>query len=625
MKKAAVILLILIAALLRFACLNTVRHNIDHAYPIWQALTTLEWGSFPVVGQSTSVLFANPALTGYLYLPVIALTRSPLAVYVLVVLLNTLAVYFCYRTGRDAFEDEKIALFAAALMAVNPWVIEYSRMTWVQSLMPFFTCAIAWLLFPVLLGKAKRPAPRLIAALVMATVFTQTYLLAFFIIAPITLLLIGFRRNVPVKAALTGAGILIAATGVYACGLLAAGDAVFQRTDDFASTPARMSSEALSHALRLVTGEGYIASRSAALAYADLWQTFEQVVHYGLLVLLIAGIAATVWAIYRKKAHREIGVITFVWWGLPVLAMSYTGNPVHPFYQLLGLPAGYLLAGWGAARLTERSRLQAVLIVAGLVSAGIVLSVSSLRASQQIMAVPGENRIAGLPLETGLRIGAAINQHLPENGVVFSNLERWVLNSFAGRLFPVIDDTRVPLVSIIPKSGGLYLVVTDAEPSLPPFSGTVEQFSLVDGTTITLNRFSPGGADLTEVPVVLDLPAEEGMTFYGYELRQRDERWTLISYWRVDEVRPETSGYAFGLFAHLYNEAGERVQIVDGQVVPGYLWQPGDVHIHRMQFQMGEAFQIRIGQYDAFSGRNLRFKNGTDTVTLEGKEARHQA
>ena len=36
------------------------------------------------------------------------------------------------------------SLLAAVLMAVNPWVIEYSRSTWVQSLLPFFTCALAW-------------------------------------------------------------------------------------------------------------------------------------------------------------------------------------------------------------------------------------------------------------------------------------------------------------------------------------------------------------------------------------------------------------------------------------------------------------------------------------------------
>ena len=137
--------LFVLAALLRFSYLSEIEHNVDQAYPIWQALNTLERGQWPLVGQGTSVLFANPALTGYLYLPFVALTRSPLGAYLLVIALNSLAVPMAYRAVRSLL-GHSAALVAAVLMAVNPWVIEYSRSTWVQSLLPFFTCALAWLL-----------------------------------------------------------------------------------------------------------------------------------------------------------------------------------------------------------------------------------------------------------------------------------------------------------------------------------------------------------------------------------------------------------------------------------------------------------------------------------------------
>ena len=102
------------------------------------------------------MLFANPALTGYLYLPFVALSRSPLGAYLLIISLNSAAVLLAYRAVRSLLGAFP-ALVAAALMAVNPWVIEYSRDTWVQSLLPFFTCAIAWLLWPVLLGSSRSP------------------------------------------------------------------------------------------------------------------------------------------------------------------------------------------------------------------------------------------------------------------------------------------------------------------------------------------------------------------------------------------------------------------------------------------------------------------------------------
>ncbi|MFW5748423.1 MAG: hypothetical protein ACOCYT_02285, partial [Chloroflexota bacterium] len=165
-----------LALIVRFRYLLYIEHNVDHAYTVWQAMNTLTNGALPVAGQGTSVLFANPPLTGYLYLPIVALTRSPLAVYVLVIALNTLGVWMTYRAVRAALGVYP-ALIAAALMAVNPWVIEYSRTSWVQALLPFFVPAVAWLLWPVLLGISRRPVKRTMLGLIMTALLAHTYLL----------------------------------------------------------------------------------------------------------------------------------------------------------------------------------------------------------------------------------------------------------------------------------------------------------------------------------------------------------------------------------------------------------------------------------------------------------------
>src|SRR5690606_34573182 len=226
--------LLVIAALLRFSYLSAIEHNVDQAYPIWQALRTLEHGEFPLVGQGTSVLFANPALTGYLYLPFVALTRSPLGAYVLVIALNSLAVPLAYRAVRTLLNRDA-ALAAAGLMAVNPWVIEYSRSTWVQSLLPFFTCALAWLLWPVLTGRSRRPGRRVLLALIVLTLMTQTYLLAYLMLVTVGLLLLIFWRRVPLRAFAIGGFILAAAGLAYGAGLLAQADEVQQDVNEFTS------------------------------------------------------------------------------------------------------------------------------------------------------------------------------------------------------------------------------------------------------------------------------------------------------------------------------------------------------------------------------------------------------
>ncbi|MBK8022759.1 MAG: hypothetical protein IPK19_15330 [Chloroflexi bacterium] len=185
------VLITLIGGLLRAAHLLEIEHNIDRAYPLWQALMTLEHGMFPTTGQGTSVLFANPPLMGYLLLPFVALSRVPLGAYVVVIALNTIGIGFTYKAVR-LVASPRAALFAAFLMAVNPWMIEYSRLTWVQGLLPFLAPALAWALWSVLLERAAHPGRRLLLALLLLIIAAQTYLLAFALAASVALTLIVF-------------------------------------------------------------------------------------------------------------------------------------------------------------------------------------------------------------------------------------------------------------------------------------------------------------------------------------------------------------------------------------------------------------------------------------------------
>ncbi len=295
------VMILLVAAFLRGHDLLQIEHNVDHAYPVWQALTTLEHGVFPLAGQGTSVLFANPALTGYLFLPLIALTRSPLGAYILVIALNTLAVLLAFRAARILM-GVRVALIAAALLAVNPWVIEYSRTSWVQSLLPFFACALAWLLWPVLLGRSKRPARRLLLALIVLTLYTQTYLLAFLSLAPVVLLLLIFRRRLPRRALLVGGAIFIIITLIYGAGLLAQADTVGTRLNEFSDSPRQLSAEAWNHAVRLVSGQDYEVARGTQAPPYDSARrhNLTLVAHTVIYAALLFGIALALGSIFQR-------------------------------------------------------------------------------------------------------------------------------------------------------------------------------------------------------------------------------------------------------------------------------------------------------------------------------------
>ena len=589
MSRLFLALILLLAALLRAAYLLQIEHTIDHAYPIWQALSTLESGSLPLVGQSTSVLFANPALTGYLYLPLIALTRSPLSAYILVIALNTLAVLLAFRAIR-ALLGTPAALVGALLLAVNPWVIEYSRDTWVQSLLPFFTCALAWLLWPLLIE--RRPGKRLLLALVLLTLLTQTYLLAFLMVAPVGLLLLLYRQQLDRRALVTGGLIFTLALALYGGALLSQPEVVEESISDFSAGPSRLSSEALSHALRLVSGKDYPAARGAEAPISDseARQAMTEIAHVALTALIALG---------ALQALRDLrrGAILLIWFGVPVLLMSYVSQPVHPFYQLLGLPAGYALAGWGAVTLF-RPRWSRALLVGLLTGFTLLSAVNSARYFQATAATPAAHGLDALPLEIGLPLGQLIRDQRPPNAPVIADLSQpWILNSFAGTIFPV---QRPPAdsVTILPAAGAL---IVDLRP-VTPLAEMIARFPLADQTVLTVARVAPGTLPVPQHP--LEQASEQGLTLLGYDL----EPGLLTTYWRVDTLSASTGGEYFGPFLHLFDSAGTRLDVIAGVVIPGTGWQAGDIHIHRQPFPVPDtAYTLMIGQYDPLNERNLIF------------------
>lgn len=635
------LVIVVIAAFLRFNYLGEIQHNVDQAYPVWQALRTLEHGEWPVVGQGTSVLFANPALTGYLYLPFVALTRSALGAYLLVITLNTLAVLLAYRAVKGLLGTMP-ALVAAALMAVNPWVIEYSRATWVQSLLPFFVCAIAWLLWPVLLGRSRNPKRRTLLALVMLTLVSQTYLLAYFLILPVGLLILIFWRRLPKRALLIGSGIFVAASLVYGAGLLADTGAIQQNLDKFSSGTPHLTDAAWNHATRLISGADYPLARGQNTPIND-WQhrqTLTQIAHDGLLALLLTGILLAAISTIRRGKKRDEAIILLVWFGLPVLLMSYVSQPVHPFYQLLGLPAGYALVGWTLASIPS-FRFRNAIIVGLLIPFGLLMAVNSQRFAQETAAIPGAHDLGALPLNYGLQLGHTIVETMPAGGTVYAEVDEWTLNSLAGTTFPLVRDTRSPDFTIVPHSGGAYVVghITAPEQWIPPAFTTVHHAIPLPGNSLlTVDGYAADAAQQIAPETTLNIASEEGLTLLGYDVDRSqceqtlphpptpspnwrgadeqseagvrssciDDPITLTLYWRVDSVTAATTGWYFAPFAQAFDTSGSQMAVIEGAMVPGTEWRIGDVHVHRLQLPPGTT-EVKIGQFDGPRQHNMIF------------------
>lgn len=610
--SALALIIVCIAAALRLQNLEAIEHNVDHAYPIWQALNTLERGALPVLGQGTSVLFANPALTGYLYIPALLIVRSPYAPYLLVIALNTLAVALAYRAMR--YVDESAALIGAFLLAVNAWVIEYSRTTWVQSLLPFFACLTFALFAPVWLGVARRPQRRFLLGCLALAAMTQTYLLAFAALVPVALLSLIFRRRIGGRTLWLGVLIVLIPTAIYGAGLLSEAPRTLERLRGFTAQTAALSTEALSHALRLLTGREYAAARGLAAPIQDSVLRFQlsELAHGALLIALLIG------AVHLWRKQRTVALIVLVWSGLPILMMTYVSQAVHPFYLLLTLPALHLTAGVGLAQLARlianrmARRLALTLILAMF---GALSALNVLRYAEESLITPSIDGLSALPLGEGVRMAARLlsAEQIGES-VVFADIDSWILNSFAGRLFEVDRDADAAQTLYVAERGSVYLQfhATGQTQAFPLPVAPFASYTFADGGMVSAWRVPRELVRQTR-----NVPSDKGLTLIDVQLDgalRAGQTVRLLVSFRVDALPEARVHWLFAPFAHVYDASGARILIADGAVMPGWAWRLGDVQRKTLHLHLpasGQApFRLEIGLYDGVHGESANFQVG---------------
>ena len=605
-------IILAVALIARFRYLVYIEHNIDQAYPIWQALNTLDNGIFPTIGQGTSVLFANAPMTGYLYLPIVALTRSILGVEVLVIALNTLAVWMGYRVACHVL-GKYWALLVALILAVNPFLIEYSRTTWVQSLLPFYATAMLWQLTPVLLNKTRHPARNLIITAILFGLVANSYLLAFLWIAPIGLLLLIFYKWIDWRAVIIGVGIVALMTTPYAITLIHDWGDIQAELTDFSDNPSRITPDGWEHAVRLVTGARYEIVRGVDAPANDmpLRHAITETLHYVGLFMIFIGIGYGVWVLYRRTTQKNIMLIVFVWFFIPIIPMSYTGNPVHPFYQLLGVPMGAILAILGMKTVYNLAPLilKTRLVVLGLATmifwSGLML-VNSGRFGEETAHTPVAHGLGALPIRWGLMLGGWVNL---DNNIVFADMPEWVMNSFAGRTFPLIRDNRAPSFTIYPANGGTYITVGDDE----PIQSSARTLDFMNGAKIHVYHLPPQSEVLSYMAVPMNVPTTQGLRLLGYTLTDN----YLQLFWQVDFIAPEVKDLILGAFVHVYNAQEERVINTGGGALEGWRWQIGDIYVDQIPLdfpQDGAPFTIQFGGYDGVHGVNLQFDFPNDAL-----------
>ena len=612
--------LVLIAILafgagLRFWNLGLVRHNYDDSYPAYDALRMLDGHQLLLSGQASSVFLDNPALMSYLQAVPLLIWRSPWAVYLLVVGLNTVAIWLVYRTGR-AMLGEAVGLTAALLFAINPWVIFFSRATWVQALIPFFTALVAWALWPALVG-GRPSAARASAGLVAAVAMMQTYVQAWGALAQLVPLAALFRRRLPRRALLVGGLAFLVGSAVYAAGLARAWGGNWQKLTHFTTgSGLHLTREGLDHAVRLVTGSDfdYTYAREGLADYG-LRHSASTAVHYLLAAALVAGMVRALVALRRAGAGRRIGAVLLLWFGVPVGLMSVAAFPVHPHYLLLTCPAGHILAAWGLAPLFSRGWLRA-LVAGALVAMAALAGLQMERAAEVEAARPAWMPYAEWTLAAGAQVGDAIRSLVagePKPARVVAPWREAVVSSLSATYVTSLDGLQYPGYVVLPGREPLLYVLMNTAVD-PAALGPRAQFSpertlhLAGGVEISFVKVLPYDREsaLALPQVRVDRPSEAGLSLLGYTLGGQAKAGKAIectTYWRVDQLLPDRWGWYVGAAYHLVDRAGQVVTNTGKYGQWGYRWQVGDVYVERMEIPVpADAapgdYQLEISLFD---------------------------
>lgn len=600
------IVLFVVALGIRLAYLPQIEHNVDHAYYIGQALRTLEWGELPIVGQKTSLQFPNSAFLGYVYLPFVALARTPLAVYVWVITLNALAVWGVYRIGALLFSPP-VGIVAMLLMAFNPWTIEYSRNTWSYAFMPFTLTAQAFLLWRVLLGKSPSPIRDTVLAGGMMTVTTLITLTGYFIVPTTLLTLMIAYRRLPLKGVLWAGVIFAVPTMIFMAGIIAQWQTTANQFGTFLSAGqgATVRIEPIHHALRFVTGADYALQRGQSAPLND-WELRHLLTQISVHLVGISVLFGALWMWFNRQTRPQARLLT-VWFAMPIVLMSYNSALVHPFYLVVTLPAGYLLAGVGIVRLLHYAPplLKGVLVVLLMGICGLMW-VNSTRYYQETAHIPSAHGLHALSLEWGLPLGHAVKSSLPTGGNVFAEaIEGWILNSFAGAQFPVIDKVTLHERAIASSVGALYVTVN--ETITPLFQHErVWSAQLPDSGKLEVYRVSTAQwelPNLTRYPI----QGEKWVSLIGYhQTTDANNQTTLETYWQIEQPDAPLLEYVFTPTAHLVSPAQSRV--IDGKPIASYLWQYGDIHAYRLSLgELEPETKIAIGFYDGNQQTGITF------------------
>ena len=352
---------IAVAALVRLLGLDLMEFKGDEADVCALALHALGYAQpgvgrfFPTEGILSSVGIPNPPLFVYLVALPLAVVRSPLAAAAFIAATNVFAVWLCYLVGKQYF-SRFVGIASAALFALSPWAIVFSRKIWSLNMLPLFSGLFLLALRAFLVERRPRAAFWLIVLVACATQLHSSA----WILAPVLLaaLVIGadaidwrwVSLGLFTAVALYAPFLILHGAEAYRAARHAGGDAGMTALDRFEKAAGFTlaipggdimssllgSQSALAHPLSLVLGSA---------AFGGLLLGFRQ---------------------WRGSRLGSARALLAVWYVLPVVLLTALQTPSFIHYFVILFPLPFLGIALVVEQLARRRALAGWLTVAAL-------------------------------------------------------------------------------------------------------------------------------------------------------------------------------------------------------------------------------------------------------------------
>lgn len=605
----ALAVIVVVGAALRLAWIENATFGFDEARLSVIALEMARGGAFASVGMQSSVGLPNPPAAAWIMALIYRFSSDPLAASGCVALLNALAIAALGWLARRAW-GRLAGLLAAALLALSPWAVLYSRSIWAQNLLA--PLAVCWALAGAQAAQSRRGG-WLAAHILLAGLAPQIHFAGLTLVLP-TLWLV-WRQRLWRQGWACAAGVAGAALAAfpYALALWPSRQHILDQIGRIGASAFRVDALAWKQLAQMVVGaEWQVIVTGDQTAWPLGLTLAQQTAVFVLGVGALVGLGLLLWDARRMPQAERCNIggalreLTLVWaLASPLLFIAHSTEVYH-HYLLAILPSLYLAIAYGVSHMAAQ-RLRCVGLALAL-GAACVQGLLFVRTEMQITMDTGGGPGA---LRWPRAVAQAVDDGRPV--VIAADCDWEVVCAQAnvfqallwGRSLQVIDSDNMLLIPAAAELTGAHLVITAAAQHA---LDALDRVGLAEAAWRDL--YGASRSPYLRVPLRPDwrahlrgwtplepLTLDNGAQIRAWHAEARGDGVRLWTLWRV--VEPMRSGQ-YQQFNHLY--VGERKVSGHDHSISQRAWRAGDWLITWADLDIpteiqGDALYAEVGMY----------------------------